>query len=70
MSSWQGSLYCVSNGNLFSLHQVPPKAMPTRVVEAAGPQVLPLPSRLLSERQLADWFTAWERAGYEFRHAG
>jgi len=69
MSQWYASLYCVTNDGLNTLRPEPCTGE-ARVIEASGPQVLPLPLRPLSDRQLADWFTAWRRAGYEFRHAG
>jgi hypothetical protein len=69
MSQWCASLYCVTRDGLNTLRPEP-AASDARVIEASGPQVLPLPLRPLNDRQLADWFTAWRRAGYEFRHAG
>lgn len=69
MSQWCASLYCVTRDGLNVLRQEP-CAGDARVIEASGPQVLPVPMRPLSDRQLTDWFTAWRRAGYEFRHAG
>jgi hypothetical protein len=73
MSHWSGSIYCLANDGLYSL-QYPGQdtnAIPvTRVIAAEGPQVLPMPSRPLSDEQLSAWFRAWRRAGYEFRNAG
>jgi hypothetical protein len=69
MSQWSTSLYCSTSEGLNVL-RLEPSAEAARVIEASGPQVLPVPFRPLSDRQLADWFTAWRRAGYEFRHAG
>lgn len=69
MSTWHGSLYCETSNGLHILRPDPP-ARAARQIEASGPQVLPLPLRPLNEQQLADWFTAWRRAGYEFRQAG
>ena len=68
MSEWRASLYCMTSNGLNVLR--PEAAGAARVIEASGPQVLPLPLRPLSDQQLADWFTAWRRAGYEFRNAG
>jgi hypothetical protein len=70
MSQWRGSLYCVSNDDGLHVLRPEPAAEPARRIDASGPQTLPMPLRPLSDRQLADWFTAWKRAGYEFRHAG
>lgn len=69
MSQWNGSLYCETSDGLYLLRQDVP-ARTANVIEASGPQVLPLPTRPLNEQQLADWFSAWRRAGYEFRKAG
>ena len=69
MSHWCAPLYCMTNDGLTTLRPEP-CALDARVIEASGPQVLPLPLQPLSDRQLADWFTAWRRAGYEFRNAG
>ncbi len=73
MPQWSSPLLCVANDGLFSLHY--PDKAPTggtvrNVIDAAGPQVLPMPSRRLTEEQLSAWFRAWRRAGYEFQNAG
>ncbi len=70
MDEWTGPIVCVQRHGLYTLKEpdvVPEEPAICDILEAAGPQPLPLPSRPLNRLQLSRWIRDWERAGYVFR---
>jgi hypothetical protein len=70
MDEWKGPIICVQRHGLYTLGEPngrPDAATVLEVIEAAGPQPLPLPSRPLNRLQLSRWIRDWEKAGYVFR---
>lgn len=70
MAGWTGPIICVQQNDLYTFGEtdehIPERAV-RQVIEATGPQPLPLPSRPLNRLQLSRWLSDWERAGYVFR---